>query len=750
MSLISKPLLENIKWQHMPLLRTLVIVQVGIAIIFSVIAMFVSVYFVNERSTTLVNLRKLDLVRIMTPNQEKIRLWANLEMDEAVTLTLKDTKKIDFVKSLDVKSLSEAQYNDLKKDKHILLIPENVDHNLPFYLVFRLSQETNASILSTLLIPLTVFLFTFTLIYFSIFFIIKKIFMPLSLLISDEIDPARKNGLEIEASGEIAVLISKIQKSQQDKIHLESEKNNFKLATQLAHDIRSPLEVLKGLKDEMTNFPDSSRKRIQLSINRIEEITFNLLKTHKQKDADITTHESEELLGLIISVVTEKNIEFRNHNQLEIVEHFDSSSFGLFSKVQRSTLKSILSNLINNGIDSLCGKAGIIVVSLLSENGKNVIKVSDNGTGILAKLKDNLFTKGFTTKHSGHGLGLFNAKHDIEAIGGTIEFESELGKGTTFIITLPKSVAPSTFLDAIHTYKYERIIVLDDDPAFHEVWDKRLEGLESKVEHIHSVEEMLSKYQALHPKILLLSDFELMDKHLDGIDTILKLGHSEHSVLVTARNEEQAIQDRCIAAGIKLLPKSLVNYVKVIKSVSDSSQASANDLAEASKLESAGMVGDGVAGSASNSLGQSKLEQVVGSQGGADEAYNEYAARGEIRSGDDQIGSNLIVLIDDDRLVHLNWKTFCKKNQLEFLGFKSIDDFIAASGTLDKASRIYIDSNLGDGIKGEIESEKIYNLGFMNLYLATGYEKGSIQKPDWIKEIYSKSPGCIRGNLIKS
>ena len=99
-----------------------------------------------------------------------------------------------------------------------------------------------------------------------------------------------------------------------------------------------------------------------------------------------------------------------------------------------------------------------------------------------------------------------------------------------------------------------------------------------------------------------------------------------------------------------------------------------------------------------------------------------------------------IILIDDDKLVHINWSTYCKKNQIPFQGYKSIDDFIADSETFDKATRIFIDSNLGDGIKGEIESEKIFNLGFHNLFLATGYQKGDIDKPSWIKEVYSKGP----------
>ncbi len=100
-----------------------------------------------------------------------------------------------------------------------------------------------------------------------------------------------------------------------------------------------------------------------------------------------------------------------------------------------------------------------------------------------------------------------------------------------------------------------------------------------------------------------------------------------------------------------------------------------------------------------------------------------------------------IILVDDDRLIHLNWKAHCKKNSLEFHGFYSIKAFLGDSSSFNKASIICIDSNLG--VRGEIESEKIFALGFLNLYLAKGYEKGAIQKPAWIKEIYSKSPENI-------
>ena len=230
------------------------------------------------------------------------------------------------------------------------------------------------------------------------------------------------------------------------------------------------------------------------------------------------------------------------------------------------------------------------------------------------------------------------------------------------------------------------------------------------IEHIYSVKEMLSKYQALHPKILLLSDFELMDKHHDGIDTILKLNHIEHSILVTARDEELAIQERCLEAGIRRLPKSLVSYVKVISDLSESLKHQ-----DASKLEIASMVG-------------------------------EYQESADIIKSDDklfQTPSSKIILIDDDRLVRFNWAQHCNKKGLPFSGFQSIEEFIFSSSAFEKETKIYIDSNLGDGILGEVESEKIFNLGFLNLYISTGYEKNSIVKPSWIKEIYSKSPENI-------
>jgi len=102
--------------------------------------------------------------------------------------------------------------------------------------------------------------------------------------------------------------------------------------------------------------------------------------------------------------------------------------------------------------------------------------------------------------------------------------------------------------------------------------------------------------------------------------------------------------------------------------------------------------------------------------------------------------SNKVILIDDDKLIHFLWKTEAKKNNVDLETYFSIASFLTEAEALSRDTSIYIDSDLGQGIRGEVESEKIFLLGFTNLYLATGFEAKDINKPHWIKEVGGKTP----------
>ena len=72
-----------------------------------------------------------------------------------------------------------------------------------------------------------------------------------------------------------------------------------------------------------------------------------------------------------------------------------------------------------------------------SNQGKFQVIVEDTGTGISDEVKPKIFTPLFTTKSKGQGFGLAVCKRVIEAQGGTVTFESKMGKGTKFTVELP-------------------------------------------------------------------------------------------------------------------------------------------------------------------------------------------------------------------------------------------------------------------------------------------------------------------------
>jgi signal transduction histidine kinase len=106
----------------------------------------------------------------------------------------------------------------------------------------------------------------------------------------------------------------------------------------------------------------------------------------------------------------------------------------------KTYLQSILVNLVSNSIKYQSPKRNLVinVSSEVSANDNVLFKFSDNGSGIdLSRHKNQVFGlyQRFHNKIEGHGLGLFIIKSQIVALGGKIDIESEVDKGTTFTIT---------------------------------------------------------------------------------------------------------------------------------------------------------------------------------------------------------------------------------------------------------------------------------------------------------------------------
>jgi signal transduction histidine kinase len=93
-------------------------------------------------------------------------------------------------------------------------------------------------------------------------------------------------------------------------------------------------------------------------------------------------------------------------------------------------------NLVNNAVQAM-SKGGKLTIHAYKEANETIISFKDTGVGIPEAVKSKLFTPMFTTKSKGQGFGLAVIKRMTESLGGTVTFESQEGKGTTFIVRLP-------------------------------------------------------------------------------------------------------------------------------------------------------------------------------------------------------------------------------------------------------------------------------------------------------------------------
>ncbi|MBP7795687.1 MAG: HAMP domain-containing histidine kinase [Elusimicrobiales bacterium] len=144
-----------------------------------------------------------------------------------------------------------------------------------------------------------------------------------------------------------------------------------------------------------------------------------------------------------------------------------------------------------------------------------------------------------------------------------------------------------------------------------------------------------------------------------------------------------------------------------------------------------------------NGLGLWHAKTLTESLGGSLEISSETNLGTEIRIILPVLNTNSIipvVLIDDDPLVRKNWEIKSRKNGINLKTYANPIDFIETSHNYPKETQIYIDSELGNDIKGEEIAKELYEKGFKNIYIETGYSKDRFKGNQYIKDIISKEP----------
>ncbi len=220
-----------------------------------------------------------------------------------------------------------------------------------------------------------------------------------------------------------------------DMAHRERLAQLGEMGAMLAHEIRNPLAGIKGFAQIIEKKPQEPRNagfahRIVAEVLRLETLVNDLLV---YAGSDSTQHAPVpvcELIAYVLSLIRQEAAE-------QQVTLASDCREGLRVSGNRDRLGQLLLNLAKNALQAMPNDGSLRFAANIS--GKSVVlTVSDTGQGIDAETMTRIFEPFFTTKARGTGLGLALCKRIVEEHKGKIKVTSEAGKGTSFIVILPR------------------------------------------------------------------------------------------------------------------------------------------------------------------------------------------------------------------------------------------------------------------------------------------------------------------------
>ena len=355
-----------------------------------------------------------------------------------------------------------------------------------------------------------------------------------------------------------------------------------KIILTISHDIRGPLNNIIGYTELAMDTREKKKRNLQLKkvlgrSKHILHLVNNLLDVYRLNQAKETMHPVPFRISDLLNRVVDGATQPINDKGLLFEHEFIGVDTVVKGDVDR--IEQIINNLIANAVKFT--SAGHIGFNVTYMDGTFTMKVSDTGVGMTEDMMKRIylpFERAANAENSdGYGLGLPIAHGIVTMLGGTINVESELNKGTTFTVTLPLPVTnepieeESVSFDAsLHLPK--NVIAIDDDMLQLELVKEMLErnGVScticSKVDKL--TEELRKKNYDL-----LLSDIQM--PNTDGFKLLellrkSRIGNSKDIPIVamTARSESE--REALLEAGFDgciFKPFSMNELLKVIASV---------------------------------------------------------------------------------------------------------------------------------------------------------------------------------------
>ncbi len=220
--------------------------------------------------------------------------------------------------------------------------------------------------------------------------------------------------------------------------YLHSEKLNVisELSASVSHEIRNPLTVTSGflqLLNKSKTITKEEKGYIEFSLQelkRAEKIVSDFLALAKPQSENMVYSNLKEEAEYVKNII----IPYANMHKVDVQFSFHNS---LNTRYDKNQIQQCLINLLKNGIESMKENGGTLSVNVTEQDNNIILKIKDTGIGMTREEISRLGRPYYSTKKEGTGLGMLMVYSAINKVRGKIKVESEIGKGTTFLITIP-------------------------------------------------------------------------------------------------------------------------------------------------------------------------------------------------------------------------------------------------------------------------------------------------------------------------
>ncbi len=233
-------------------------------------------------------------------------------------------------------------------------------------------------------------------------------------------------------------MVDKLEESATMLAQSEREQAWREMAKQVAHEIKNPLTPMRLTVQSFQRKFDSKDPNLKQKLDDYTKTIIQQIDTMSSVASAFSNFASmpaQQNETLNVVEVVEFSLDIFNEEYI----HFKSDEEEIITIMDRTQLVRIITNLVKNAIQAIPNEQDdkLIIVAVNKYENEVKITVKDNGIGIEQENIEHIFEPKFTTKNSGMGLGLGIIKNIIENYKGTITFETEYRKGTTFIVSLP-------------------------------------------------------------------------------------------------------------------------------------------------------------------------------------------------------------------------------------------------------------------------------------------------------------------------